>query len=565
MDRQRVAEALKLLERANDLGVQTRVFHICKARYLKLLGKGGAAAVEDASLRTLESPSDLHPEDHFLVGYELYSQRQWARASQEFRQALQSDPEHFWARYFLGICYVMSEQFPEAVGHLTLCERRHPELTWIYLLRGFALGKLQRFEEAEDDFNKASKMANQEKSKATLYALYNNRGVMRVFETNKAVRAKGVEDLKKATVLFSDKYDAWYSLAQAYLLDDQFDEAAKSLDTAIVVAGRLRKGDLNPATLAEAHYQRARLSLQRSKQEAALRDLVEAERLAEDAPALRAQAAAYRGRILHLQKNYPEAQNAYLAALEADPGRVYVHLWLGEVLLAEAAGLEKSAKHDVAESTYRAAVAELNEYLGKNGEPSAMVYQQLALAYAQLGQHMDAFDNYSMALKSNPNNKDKPLLYRSLGQECLAIQRYPVALDSFQKALQLDPENADAYLGRAYARVGLGDIKDIENGVADAEEAVKRRPKELHVYYGAARVYAQAAAKLPTEPGQAASQPRNRSRYQARAELLLYSALLLVPASGRAAWREKVRTDKALYPIRRRVGKLLDQFGNAKP
>jgi len=109
-------------------------------------------------------------------------------------------------------------------------------------------------------------------------------------------------------------------------------------------------------------------------------------------------------------------------------------------------------------------------------------------------------------------------------------------------------------LGRAYARVSLGDLS---KGVADADEVVKRELKDPRLLYGAARVYAQAAAKLQTEPGQAASQAAIRlrySHYQERAVRLLQSALLLVPDDERPAWREKILKDKALYQIRSRFG-----------
>jgi tetratricopeptide (TPR) repeat protein len=199
---------------------------------------------------------------------------------------------------------------------LTICELQHPELIWIYLLRGYAYGKLKQYPDAEDDFQTAFEMARQDQNKVILYALHNNRGLMRVFEDvampvpgasrvdvpgsalgqgpllatsalspgrEKGVRAEGILDLQEATNLRREKYDAWYSLAQAYLLDGKYDEAAQPLEKAIAAARKqLERHELESATLADMLSQRARLSLRRSHQEAAIRDLEEAEQLAGD-------------------------------------------------------------------------------------------------------------------------------------------------------------------------------------------------------------------------------------------------------------------------------------------
>src|SRR5262249_450799 len=140
-------------------------------------------------------------------------------------------------------------------------------------------------------------------------------------------------------------------------------------------------------------------------------------------------------------------------------------------------------------------------------------------------------------------------LYR--GQEYLAINALQPALDDFEKALHLDPKSADAFLGRSLVNVKLGDLRQ---GVVDANKAVEGKPKEPHLWQGAARVFVQAAAQLKAEPSQEASQARMRARYQERAVVLLRTALSLVPADQRQAyWREQVMKDAVLYPIRSRL------------
>jgi tetratricopeptide (TPR) repeat protein len=565
-------QALSLLDCADSLGVRTRALHLRRARYWKLLGEERHAVEEQEVVQTLAA-NETTALDHFLVGQEYYSQGALVPAMREFHRALGIDARHFWARYFLSICCVLSGKPEEADAHLSFCQGERPELIWIYLLRGYARGQMKEYEAAENDFGRALTLGP---TPAARYVLYNNRGVMRVLQ--EGARAQGVQDLKQAAALCPDKHDAWASLAEADLLDDRLDDARTHLDQAIAVAGRqLQAGDLKPENLALLHYRRARLYLRHSDQEAAMgklaevlplirdpsllpllaalpfrrgdreaavRDLAEAARLAENDDALRARAEADRGRLLHLQQRFEEALAAYAAALKANPRRVDVLRARGEVLLVL--------------GRYAEAATAFDTYLNRGGRKSAAVYRQRGLAFARLGRHQEAILDYSGALRANPKDEDKPLLYRSRGQEYLAVQALQPALDDFQAALRLDPKNADAYLGRAHARVSWGDLA---NGVADAEEAVQRKPKEPHLWYGAARVYAQAAAKLPAEPVQAMI----RSRYQSRAETLLRSALLLVPANERSAWREKLLKDKSLYPIRSRLVDLVAQFGAPKP
>jgi tetratricopeptide (TPR) repeat protein len=464
-------------------------------------------------------------------------------ANQEFRRALQLNARHFWTHYFLGICCVTSGKPEAAVAHLTICQSQQPKLIWIYLLRGFALGQMEDYAAAESDFDLALSL---QPSPATLYVLYNNRGVMRVGQ--KEARAKGVEDLKQAAALRPDHYQAQASLAEAYRLDSRLDDAYKQLDEAITVATRqVRAGDVKPATLGLLHHSRARLNLQHLDRQAAVRDLAEAVQLARNDRPLLARVEADRGRVLHLQERYGDALAAYDEALKADPGRVDVLRWRGEVLLAQRHYLEAAAAFDA--------------YLEKGGSPSAAVHRQRGLAHEKLDRHAEAIVDYSRALETEPKDEEKPLLYRSRGHEYLIIQALQPALLDFEEALRLDPKNPDACLGCAHVRVKLGDLS---HGVADAEKALKGNPKEPRLWYQAARVYAQAAAYLQAKPGQAASQAAIRSHYQERAVMLLRTALSLVPVHERSAyWREHVMQDAALYPIRSRLGDLVGRFGGA--
>jgi tetratricopeptide (TPR) repeat protein len=200
----------------------------------------------------------------------------------------------------------------------------------------------------------------------------------------------------------------------------------------------------------------------------------------------------------------------------------------------------------LAQGRHHEAAAAFDLYLEKGGEPSAAVYRQRGLAQAKLGRHAQAIDDFGRALAAQPKDEDRAPLHLARGQEYLAINALQPALRDFEVTLRLDPKRADAYLGRAYVRVKQGDLK---GALADADRIVKDEPKNPYLWYGAARVYAQAAG-LKTEPGPDPRQARLHSRYQDQAVVLLRAALDRVPAGQQQAyWQENVRKDAALSPL----------------
>jgi tetratricopeptide (TPR) repeat protein len=539
--RRRLPQALALLDRASTLGLRTRAVHLRRARYLALLDDTAGAAREDARAKALAQETDLDPQDHFLVGHELYSRGDLAGAGQEFRRALQLNPGHFWTHYFQGICCVTAGKPEVAIAHLTICQSQQPRLLWIYLLRGFALGQMKDYAEAEAAFGRALAL---KPSPAVLYVLYNNRGVMRVGQPG--ALARGIEDLEQAAALRPDHYQARASLAEAHGVAERHDEAARHMDRAITLAQKqVQGGIVSTSTLARLHHSRARLHLQRSNREAAVGDLAKAARLAGDNGPLRSRAEGDRGRVLHLQQRFDEALAAYDAARKADPARVDVLRWRGEVLLMQRRHGEAAAAFD--------------DYLKKGGTPSAAVHRQRGLANAQLGRHAEAIEDYGRALAAGPKEAEKAPLHLYRGQEYLASKALQPALRDFQEAQRLDPQSADACLGCAHVLVKL---EKPQQAVAELDRVLKEGPSDPRLWHGAARVYAQAAAQLKAAAGEKQGAARIWVRYQEHAIVLLEKALeRLPPGERRAYWREKVLKDAALEALRPRLIAASGRFG----
>jgi tetratricopeptide (TPR) repeat protein len=132
-----------------------------------------------------------------------------------------------------------------------------------------------------------------------------------------------------------------------------------------------------------------------------------------------------------------------------------------------------------------------------------------------------------------------------------------LALADFDEVIRTDPDNADGYNGRGYARVLLGRCRE---ALADAEEALRRAdaagPGAARTLYNTARIYAQVAGKLGTGPeAERGLPPGARREYQERALGLIRKALERMPPEQRAAfWRDRVQTDPALAPVRTAPG-----------
>ncbi len=550
---QQAQTALDLLDRAPRLGLQSKAYHLRRARYLAFKGDVTAAARE--SEQAVACPATLAL-DHYLLGDEHYKRGQLHEAVRHFETALGMKPDHFWARYFLAIAYLGLRRPAEARDHFTACLGKQPPLVWIYLLRGFANGQLNEFAAAEADFEQAERA---DLSVDARYVLHANRGVMR-FRQAKAVEVmvlhpdlvpsilnpyqvsrymaqvyqrrklgEAIEDLEHAVELKPNQYHPYASLAQAYQHQLEWDQAAEQYRRAI-------EADPDEPLL---YRSRARLHLQRQYFEAVLCDFQRASHR-EDPENTQAQAKDWLqcGRILYQNERYEQAVAAYDEARKLSPNSSNAFLWRAEALV-------KLKRHQEAAQS-------LDQYFTTGGKPRPEVYRVRGLVRVKLGDLRGAIQDYTRALELKPD----AAVYSSRGWAYHAVSAPRLALPDFQEAIRLNPEDGDAYNGRGYAYMRTGQYPA---AIADAEAALKRvRPGSdaLRLLYGAARIFAQAVGRFEAEGGQQSHRAlERRFDCQARALELLRKALHLLPAAERASfWEERILGDMAFDPIRRSPG-----------
>ena len=487
-------KALSFLEHARRIGTPSRAFHLRRARYLNMLGDRAAATQAEQAAQGAALDQVL---DHFLMADEFYRREKFGEAIKEFDQVLERKPGHFWAQYLNAICLLRQGRPAEARALLSACLAIRSDFVWLYLLRGFAQEELQAWDAADADFHKASQLPLDDNAR---YVLSVNRGVLRIRQER---FEDAVTDLKSAIERKPRAYQAYVNLAQAYRRLGKMDRALEELDRAV---------ELEPG-LAHLYRLRARLRLERNEPAPALADFDQAIQRENTNSPYRVDDHVERGRLLLSGAKYAESLKSFDAALALQRDHS-----LGQRLRAEA--LFRLGRFDEV-------IKAFDRYL-ETGKPQEPVYRGRGLARAELGQYPGAIEDFTKALELHPTSAVQA--YR--GWTHLVVDAPKLALRDFELAIELDPDNGDAYNGRGFVRARLGRHREASQ---DAAEALRQGPTSPRLLFNAARIYAQC-------PG----------HYRERALELIENALSLVPTDERRAfWSTHVRADAALATLRR--------------
>jgi tetratricopeptide (TPR) repeat protein len=552
-------EALRWLDRAAELGIASRAFHLERARFLAQAGRNNEAAREEQQAKVQASSGAA---DLFLMGRQYYRDFLQAPAAERsiplqeaaevLEKALEAKPDHFWASYFLALCHLQQGRFDAAEARLSQCIAllEDLEFPWPYILRGFAhserghaRGQAKEFRAAEADFARAETM---NPDKPARYGILVNRAMCHYMEADSskdaALRAlkyiDAIDELKRAIALQPDKPEAHANLAEIFFRQNRLTEAEQEFDRVI---------ELKPQPT--WYRSRARLHLKREEYTEALHDLREAI-AREGVGQSRNQAEDYVevGRILFRQKKFAEALAAYDDALKTYPGDY-------------AAAHRLKAEALIELNQFAEAVTELDAYLKGAGKPVADVFRARGLAHAKLRQYDRGVEDYTQALDidSREGRPPDPKTLKYRGWAYLLCDAPRLGLADFELVLKTTPHDSDALAGRGNARVRLGNTKD---ALADAEAALREGESSDRLRFNAARVYALAAGRAeldardikdPVSAERAVRQQRRRC--EDRAVRLLEEALRLVPERDREAfWKQYVDADPALKPIRKTSG-----------
>jgi tetratricopeptide (TPR) repeat protein len=113
----------------------------------------------------------------------------------------------------------------------------------------------------------------------------------------------------------------------------------------------------------------------------------------------------------------------------------------------------------------------------------SIIYNRRGVSHWQLGQHAEAMSDFAKAIELDPNNSEaylnRGLTYNTLGQHAQAIS-------DCTKALELDPNNATAYLNRGNA---YSASRQHGEALFDYNKAITLNPKYTRAYLNRAAAY----------------------------------------------------------------------------
>jgi len=216
----------------------------------------------------------------------------------------------------------------------------------------------------------------------------------------------------------------------------------------------------------EARLWRARTLCRLERWQAALEDLNRAQPLDGEGLLLRGKCLAQTGRYKEALQQFEELLQSPAVAGEAarNLAEVYFRLgqyataagWLTEALRAQPHNPRLLNDRGVARSRSgdpEAALKDFEQALQLEWSPEFLLNQALCLL--QLERPAAARQAAVAALRIQPANPDA---YYTIGLSELAEELYPAALKSFDLAIQLDPSVSWYFLGRAKARLHLGEL-----------------------------------------------------------------------------------------------------------
>jgi len=521
----------------------TRAYHLRKADYLARLGDPASA---DRERRAADRVEPTTASEHFLAGHERYKRGEPIAAIRSFNDALRLQPDHFWAQCLSAICWLQLKRPVEAGAGLNACLKRDPEFAWLYILRGYASSLIPenagpeevaiRFEAAQSDYRVAMERLERKPNDELRYIVLVNRGVL---QFQHAMLDQAATDLQAAIRLNDRSYQAYAEVAAVRRKQGKLDEAAEQFSRAIA-----RQPDYAPLYRARAAVVLARKASTAAQRAQALEDLDRAIRLEKPGSPELALAHTDRGRLLALDHRDAQALAAWDAALTVVRDYPQAHSLRIDLLF-------KLKRYDDVIRSCDALVA--------RGKATPAIYELRSLARSELKDFPGAIEDVTHALALRP---DRAKLLSRRGWLFIVSDAPRLALHDFEAAIRLDPSMGDAYNGRGFARLHLGEHRE---AVADAEKALGQGEPTSLLLYNAARVYALAAVVAAGEVRKKGQETVTLvARYQDRATGLLREALKRMPDDQRASfWRDLLPSDPALRALRRRLS-ALDRLGDGQ-
>lgn len=508
-------QSLQWINLAEGLGLKSQALLRYKARYL---GTAGDNDQRDITLLAAQQFQPATPLDFYLLAEEFRRENDFQNALSHYRRALQIDPNNFWSLYQMGLCHMLDGQPAAAVAAYTVCISLRPEEAICYVSRGTAYGDINQTEDALSDLEKAQDLD------PDFWAVFLNRGAVHLARKDFAAAEA---DFKKVIELRPQQAGPHHNLSMVYEAQQDYTKSEAEATAAISIDSGYFK----------AFSTRAISRLQLGNTAGALADFMKVIELDQD-PTKQAEAWKQIGLIHHRAMRSADAMAAYdksIAANDSDPA---THRLRAETLLA----LNRDQD----------AVDAFGRYLALDGEAVADVFRARALAQQKLGRFRESLADVARALELEPGASNM-LVRRGWA---MLLEANKLAEADFDAAVAANPENADAWNGRGFARVMMGNVP---GAIQDAEEGVKRAmvqagkqgPAAWPNIYNASTIYAQAVKVVQADAKMTEDvRAKNVQQLTVRSLQIIMQTLQVGGASQQSTILQTVKGDSSLDPIR---------------
>jgi tetratricopeptide (TPR) repeat protein len=443
----RPPQALLLLDRAAAIRGGSRGYHQLRSRCLARLGR--TAESQQEAMRAEDPRIALSALDHFLLG-EYHRTRTAGsgnntakgtdaqpdrdaifRALEEYRQAIRLNPQHYWAHFQLGRCYLSLGRGPEAVQALGVCVALRPAAPWAYSTRGLAYGLLGQFTDAHVDLNQALRL-DPDFLPARLHRGFvywrQDRPGEALADFHAVLQSPAERSLIEA---------AWYR-AQIYVERGAWPLALE--DCAAVIEQR-------PA-FRPVFWLRARVRLRLGQEAAGLKDL---------------------NRYLALASN-----------ASFDTGSAEASAARGRALRELAVGLDPPGQSRV----LTRALAEFQTAI-ERGAPADEFYQDLRALPQLRGELQQAIEAATRQLASSPGDRT---MRNQRAWAYVSLARYELAEADFREVIRQSPQDAEARSGLGYVLAAQGACVESER---EAVRAMLHGGNNYLILHNVACIYAE--------------------------------------------------------------------------
>src|SRR5208283_97365 len=108
----------------------------------------------------------------------------------------------------------------------------------------------------------------------------------------------------------------------------------------------------------------------------------------------------------------------------------------------------------------------------------SLLLATMALAESNsASENQQTINDYNKAIELNPKDADA---YYNRGNAYKVLRNFKQAISDYNKAIELDPKDADAYRNRGIAYKVLGNF---EQAINDYSKAIELDPKDADAYY----------------------------------------------------------------------------------